>query len=116
MTVIVNSIKDYISDSKKFYYQLIKIYEKFQEMVKRCSQPSSSSATAPDVSSMMTTMIPRHHFTTHSPRLLNNQAEKPEETVSRTARVPPPKLLPSTVRYANIQLPIQVGKNRNFTS
>ncbi|MCP9263859.1 Rho GTPase-activating protein syd-1 [Dirofilaria immitis] len=71
-----------------------------QEMAKRCSQPSSastSSATVTGLSSMMT-LSPRQHFTGHSSRLLNSQAEKLEETVSRTARVPPPKLLPSAVR------------------
>ncbi|VBB31336.1 unnamed protein product, partial [Acanthocheilonema viteae] len=88
-----------------------------QEMAKRCSQPSSalsSSATATSGVSSMMTMNLRQHFTTaHSSRLLNSQAEKLEETVSRTARVPPPKLLPSTVRRAdsfttNAQLPTQM--------
>ncbi|VDN92738.1 unnamed protein product [Brugia pahangi] len=86
-----------------------------QEMVKRCSQPSSassSSATATGVSSMVT-MSPRQHFISHPSRLLNSQAEKLEETVSRTGRVPPPKLLPSSVRRADsftttAQLPTQM--------
>ncbi|VDO36722.1 unnamed protein product [Brugia timori] len=85
-------------------------------MVKRCSQPSSassSSATATGVSSMVT-MSPRQHFISHPSRLLNSQAEKLEETVSRTGRVPPPKLLPSSVRRADsftttAQLPTQVS-------
>ncbi|EJD73645.1 rho GTPase-activating protein syd-1 [Loa loa] len=85
-------------------------------MAKRCSQPSSassSSVTATGVSSMMT-ISPRQHFTgQQSSRHLNSQTEKLEETVSRTARIPPPKLLPSTVRRAdsfttNAQLPIQM--------
>ncbi|VDK88426.1 unnamed protein product [Litomosoides sigmodontis] len=71
-----------------------------QEMAKRCLQPSSApsssaaaAAAAAGVPSLMT-MSPRQHLAS---RRLNSQAEKLEETVSRTARVPPPKLLPSTV-------------------
>lgn len=103
---------------KDFYYQLIKYVKNFKEMAKRCSQPSSassSSATATGVPSMMT-MSPRQHLTS---RRLNSQTEKLEETVSRTARVPPPKLLPSAVRHADsfittAQLPTQVGIAINY--
>lgn len=115
--IIIDSNKGLgISINDKFCLLIDKYYKEIQEMAKRCSQPSSassSSATATGVPSMMT-MSPRQHFTGHPSRLLNSQAEKLEETVSRTARIPPPKLLPSAVRRADsftttAQLPTQVG-------
>ncbi|VDK55814.1 unnamed protein product [Anisakis simplex] len=71
-------------------------------MAKRCAQPSCSSATGsgvPGPSHM--TLSPREQFASHMPRLLNRQGEPLIETVSRTARVPPPKILPSAVRRAD---------------
>lgn len=69
----------------------------------------------------MTRISPTQHFTghdhlhhQHQPSCLSNgQGQKLEDTISRTARVPPPKLLPSAVRCtdsftANAQLPTQV--------
>ncbi|VDM97968.1 unnamed protein product [Thelazia callipaeda] len=77
-----------------------------QEMVKRCPQPSSSvsSAIPPAVTNVQTrlTLSPRQHHTIAYPsRFLNCPVEPVEETVSRTARVPPPKILPSAVRRAD---------------
>uniref|UniRef100_A0A915B7U2 Rho-GAP domain-containing protein n=1 Tax=Parascaris univalens TaxID=6257 RepID=A0A915B7U2_PARUN len=64
-----------------------------QEMAKRCAQPSCSSSSQPSIS-----LSPRQQFASHMPRLLDRQGEPLVETVSRTARVPPPKILPSAVR------------------
>ncbi|VDO69577.1 unnamed protein product [Onchocerca flexuosa] len=88
-------------------------------MAKRCSQPPSSASTSSAMPQTglpsMITLSPRQHFTGHhhSSRLLNSQPEKLEETVSRTARVPPPKLLPSAVHRTDsftttAQLPAQM--------
>ncbi|VDM36927.1 unnamed protein product [Toxocara canis] len=65
-------------------------------MAKRCVQPSCS---APGQSHI--TLSPRQQFASHMPRLLDKQGEPLVETVSRTARVPPPKILPSAVRRAD---------------
>lgn len=65
-------------------------------MAKRCAQPSCSSSSQPSIS-----LSPRQQFASHMPRLLDRQGEPLVETVSRTARVPPPKILPSAVRRAD---------------
>lgn len=99
-------------------------YFKIQEMAKRCSQPSSSTvAVAPSATSAPSLMAlsPRQHLPSQSACLLDSQGEPLEETVSRTARVPPPKILPSAVRRADsftatAQLPPQVSLSSYFLS
>jgi hypothetical protein len=52
-------------------------------------------------SSSLTMISPRQHFSTHSPRLLDAHGEL-VDTVSRTAHVPPPKIVSTSVRRTEI--------------
>lgn len=70
----------------------------FEEMAKRSSQQQTGPSDAPP---LHVTMSPRQQFASHAPRLLNSQGEPLEDTVSRTARIPPPKIVPSVVRRAD---------------